>query len=105
MIVYISHMIVYIGHMIVYIGHMIVYIGRMIVYHFLSFFQIFLRYYKGDDEDDDKLFLCYGWPANGVYGLFPAGTIVRDSHHRNSQTCGEQGLNLRRILVQTFWWM
>ena len=60
MIVYISHMIVYIGHMIVYIGHMIVYIGHMIVYHFLSFFQIFLRCYKGDDEDDDKLFLCYG---------------------------------------------
>ena len=53
-------MIVYISHMIVYIGHMIVYIGHMIVYHFLSFFQIFLRYYKGDDEDDDKLFLCYG---------------------------------------------
>ena len=28
--------------------------------------------------------------------LFPAGTIVRDPHHRESQTRREQGLNLRR---------
>ena len=28
--------------------------------------------------------------------LFPAGTIVRDPHHRESPTRREQGLNLRR---------
>ena len=32
--------------------------------------------------------------------LFPAGTIVRDPHHRESPTCHEQGLNLRRTWVQ-----
>ena len=28
--------------------------------------------------------------------IFPAGTIVRDPHHRESPTSREQGLNLRR---------
>ena len=28
--------------------------------------------------------------------LFPAGTIVRDPHHRESRTRREQELNLRR---------
>ena len=32
--------------------------------------------------------------------LFPARTIVRDPHHRESATCREQGLNLRRTRVQ-----
>ena len=32
--------------------------------------------------------------------LFPAGTVVRDSHHRESPTRREQGLNLRRTWVQ-----
>ena len=32
--------------------------------------------------------------------LFPAGTIVRDPHHRKSPTRREQDLNLRRTLVQ-----
>ena len=36
-----------------------------------------------DDDDDDEIFL---W----------AGIIVRDSHHRESPTCHEQRLNLRR---------
>ena len=36
-----------------------------------------------DDDDEDEFFL---W----------AGTIVRDSHHRESPTCHEQRLNLRR---------
>ena len=31
--------------------------------------------------------------------LFPAGTIVRDPHHRGSPTRREQGLNLRSGLV------
>ena len=32
--------------------------------------------------------------------LFPAGTIVRDLHHRESPTRREQGLNLRRTRIQ-----
>ena len=32
--------------------------------------------------------------------LFPAGTIVRDPHHRESPTRREQDLNLRRAWVQ-----
>ena len=32
--------------------------------------------------------------------LFPAGTIVRDPHHRECPTRREQGLNLRRTWVQ-----
>ena len=32
--------------------------------------------------------------------LFPAGTIVRDPHHRESPTRREQDLNLRRTWVQ-----
>ena len=52
-----------------------------------------------NDDDDDELFLWYGWPTKGV-ALFPAGTIVRDPHHRESPTRREQGLNLRRIWVQ-----
>ena len=31
-----------------------------------------------------------------AFSLFPAGTIVRDPHHRKSPTRREQGLNLRR---------
>ena len=53
------------------------------------------------DDDHDELFLRNGWPTKDVYALFPAGTIVRDSHHRQSLTRREQDLNLRRIRVQT----
>ena len=45
--------------------------------------------------------LPYGWPTKGVYVLFPAGTIVGDSHYRKSPTRREQGLSLRRIWFQT----
>ena len=47
------------------------------------------------------------WIVFGVWltdkrclALFPAGTIVRDPHHRESPTRSEQGLNLRRSWVQ-----
>ena len=43
----------------------------------------------GDNEDDDELFLWYGWPTKG--------TIARDSHHRESLTLCEQGLNLLKF--------
>ena len=39
-----------------------------------------------DDDDDDKLCLT----------LFPASTLVRDSHHSESPTQGMQGMNLHR---------
>ena len=32
--------------------------------------------------------------------VFPAGTIVRDPHHRESPTCRGQDLDRRRALVQ-----
>ena len=51
-----------------------------------------------DDDDDDKLFLLYGWPTKGK-ALFPAGTIVRVPHHRESPTCREQDLNLDRTWI------
>ena len=70
---------------------------------FSNFFENAIEYSNDDDDDDDddKLFLWYGWPTKGVYALFPAGTIVRDSHHRKSPTRREQGLNLHRTWVQT----
>ena len=51
-----------------------------------------------DDDDDDKLFLLYGWQTKGK-ALFPAGTIVRVPHHRESPTCREQDLNLDRTWI------
>ena len=52
-------------------------------------------------DDDNELFLWYGWPRNSVFS-FPAGTIVRNSHHFKSLTRREQGLSQRRICIQTF---
>ena len=56
-----------------------------------------------DDDDDDK----WGWIVSVVWltderrlALFPAKTFVRDPHHRESPTCREQDLNLRRTWVQ-----
>ena len=46
----------------------------------------------GYDDDDDELFLT----DKRRLALFPAGTIIRDPHHRGSLTRREQGLNLRR---------
>ena len=37
-----------------------------------------------DDDDDDDFFLRNGWSTKGVHPLFPARTIVRDSHYRKS---------------------
>ena len=56
---------------------------------------------KNDDDDDDELLLRNGWPTKGVYALFSAEIIVRDSHHCKSPIRHEQDLNLRRIIVQT----
>ena len=47
----------------------------------MSYFAIFV-----DDDDDDERRLA----------LFPAGTIVRDPHHRESTTRRVQDLSLRR---------
>ena len=35
--------------------------------------------------------------------LFPTENIVRDSHHRESQTRRKQGLNLRRTWILAVW--
>ena len=51
------------------------------------------------NDDDDELFLWYGWPTKGL-ALFPARTIARDPHHHESPTRREQDLNLRRTWVQ-----
>ena len=51
-------------------------------------------------DDDDELFLWYGWTTKGVSSYFQAGTIVRGPHHRESPTRCKQGLNLRRTWVQ-----
>ena len=46
----------------------------------------------GDDE-----LLVWLWLTNERrLALFPAGTIVRDPHHRESPTRRKQDLNLRR---------
>ena len=44
-----------------------------------------------DDDDDEELFLWYIFVA-----LLPAGIIGRNPHHRESPTCREQDLSLRR---------
>ena len=62
-------------------------------------FDIFMFFRGDDDNDDDELFLWYGWPTKGV-ALFPAGTIARDPHHRESPARREQGLNLRITWVK-----
>ena len=47
-------------------------------------------------DDDDELFLCYGLTDERHLVLFPAGTIVRNPHHRESPAHRQQVLNLRR---------
>ena len=41
---------------------------------------------------------CYGMV--GRLAVFPAGTIVRDPHQRESPTCRGQDLDRRKALVQ-----
>ena len=48
-----------------------------------------------DDDDDDELFVVWLTDKRRL-ALFPAGTIIRDLHHRESQASREQGLNLHR---------
>ena len=50
-------------------------------------------------DDDDDVFVVWLTDKRGS-ALFPAGTIVRDPHHRESLTRREQDLNLRRTWVQ-----
>ena len=48
------------------------------------------------------IFFFVVWlPDEKSLALFPAGTIVRDPHHRESLTRHEQNLNLHRTWVQT----
>ena len=51
----------------------------------------------GDDDDDDDGFFFVVWLTDERrLASFPAETIVRDPHHRESPTRREQDLNLRR---------
>ena len=52
------------------------------------------------NDDDDDGFCGMVDRRKAFIALFPAGTIVRDPHHRESPTRREQGLSLRRIWVQ-----
>ena len=49
-----------------------------------------------DVENDEELFLLAWLTDERRLALFPAGTIVRHPHHRESPTRREQDLNLRR---------
>ena len=49
------------------------------------------------EEFDDAEFFCGMVDQRKAFSLFPAGTVVRDPHRRESPTRHEQGLNLRRI--------
>ena len=65
-----------------------------------------------DFKSSSKYFSCFGafswwWFGFAIWltderrlALFPAGTIARDFHHRESATLREQGLNLHRTWVQ-----
>ena len=66
-----------------------------------------MRVFPTGLNDDDELFL-WCWPTEGVMvgrrkALFPAGSIVRDPHHRESPTRREQGLNLLRTEFRLSW--
>ena len=48
------------------------------------------------NDDDDDFFCGMVLIDKRRLALFPAGTIVRDPHHRESPTRREQDMNLRR---------
>ena len=49
-----------------------------------------------DDDDDDEIVFVVWLADKRRLALFPAGTIVSDSHHRESPKRCEQDMNLRR---------
>ena len=54
--------------------------------------------WTGWAEDDEWWIIFVVWLTNErCLALVPAGTIVRDPHHRKSLTHHKQGLNLHRI--------
>ena len=56
-----------------------------------------------DDDDNEELFFWYDWPTKGVYALFQAGTIVRDSYHRKSPTRHKQDLTCTESELRLCW--
>ena len=52
--------------------------------HFMTMMMMMMNFFCGVVDQRQSL------------ALFPAGTIVRDPHHRESPTRREQGLNLHR---------
>ena len=69
-------------------------------YMLIMFIRLNLIGYNFQSWYNDELLLRNGWSMKGVYALFPAGTIVRDSYHPKSPTHLNQGLKLRSIWVQ-----
>ena len=55
----------------------------------LFLISVTLHIFQPFHDDDDKLFLRYGWPTKGAW------TFVRNPHHRESSTCHGQDLNMR----------
>ena len=56
--------------------------------------QLIVINFEDDEDDKDELFL---WLTDERrLALFSAGTIVRNTYHRESPTRREQNLNLRR---------
>ena len=56
--------------------------------------QLIVINFEDDEDDEDELFL---WLTDERrLALFSAGTIVRNTYHRESPTRREQNLNLRR---------
>ena len=55
-----------------------------------------IRFNISCKDIDDELFFVVWLTDERRLALFPAGTIVRDPHHREFPTRREQGLNLHR---------
>ena len=64
--------------------------------------QINLPHDDDDDDDDvddkEPFFVVWLTYERGV-ALFPAGNIVRDSHHREFPSCHKQDLNMDKNWV------
>ena len=56
--------------------------------------QLIVINFEDDEDDEDELFLWLNDERR--LALFSAGTIVRNTYHRESPTRREQNLNLRR---------
>ena len=56
----------------------------------------------GDDHDEWWIVFVVWLTEEKRLALFPAGTTIKDPHHRKSPTRRKQDLNLRRTWVHAF---